>query len=229
MSATIRTLKAVSQARQRKLTKSTHTLEEIWSDRTKRARLILLLVGLLLTLSSSFAKKNLARDSEPSVSELSSEVNTLSDDSIVIDKTLIDGRRQQDAARDKTPQRVIIPSVNIDLEVREARVIRGYWEVFPRVAGFGKGSAYPGEKGNIVIFAHARPGLFFDLPKVSTEDTIYILTPQGWFRYRIVAKREVLPLQKEVIQATNDEILTLYTCSGFADSKRLIVIAKPKK
>lgn len=38
--------------------------------------------------------------------------------------------------------------------------------------------------------------------------------------------KEVLPESVEVVAPTTDETLTLYTCTGFADQKRLIVTAK---
>ena len=48
----------------------------------------------------------------------------------------------------------------------------------------------------------------------------------SWYSYEVVDIKEVYPNQTEVIEETDDETLTLYTCSGFADSKRLIVVAK---
>ena len=53
-----------------------------------------------------------------------------------------------------------------------------------------------------------------------------ILTKEKWYEYEIKEIKEVLPSQTETIAPTKEETLTLYTCSGFSDSKRLIVIAK---
>ncbi len=124
------------------------------------------------------------------------------------------------------PNHIIIPSIQIDLLVKEAQIRSGYWEVFPDTAGYGKGSGFPGEVGNQVIFAHARPGLFGDLPKITNGSFIYILTENVWYKYRVVGKKEVTPNQLEVITSTPDETLTLYTCSGLVDNKRFIVTAK---
>jgi len=55
---------------------------------------------------------------------------------------------------------------------------------------------------------------------------IYVLTKNEWFSYEVSDVKEVLPNQTEVIKPTDDERLTLYTCSGFADTKRLIVTAR---
>lgn len=124
------------------------------------------------------------------------------------------------------PIRIVIADLSIDLPVKEARVIKGYWEVFPDVAGFGLGSAYPDEQGNQVIFAHARPGLFLPLKDTKIGQKIVVFTKDKWYSYTVSDIKEVNPNQIEVIAPTQDATLTLYTCSGFADSKRLIVTAK---
>ena len=143
------------------------------------------------------------------------------------------------------PNRILVPELSIDLPVEEAKIIQGYWEVFEDKAGWGAGSGLPGNAGNQVIFAHARDGLFLPLKEVSAGMRIYVLTdgekdiptleqdtPEesqsnpDWFAYEIVEIKEVFPNQIEVIEPTEDETLTLYTCSGFNDSKRLIVVAK---
>ncbi len=124
------------------------------------------------------------------------------------------------------PKQIIIPSLGIDLAVNKAKVVEGYWEVFTDSAGWGEGSGIPGANGNQVIFAHARKGLFLSLRQVREEMKIEVVTDDSQYTYEIIEIKEVYPYQTEVIEPTDDETLTLYTCSGFADSKRLIVIAK---
>lgn len=125
------------------------------------------------------------------------------------------------------PVRIVIPSLSVDLPIVEANVLNGYWEISETSASHGVGSANPGEVGNTVIFAHAREGLFAPLRDIKKNSPIYILTKEHWHRYRVVETKLVDPNQTEVIAPTADETLTLYTCSGFLDSKRLIVTAKP--
>lgn len=125
------------------------------------------------------------------------------------------------------PKRIIIPKLNIDLPVIEARVVNGYWELSETTASHGQGSAYPGESGNTVIFAHAREGLFLPLRDIQKDAIIYVLSATEWHRYKVVETKLVSPSQVEVIAPTSEERLTLFTCSGFMDSKRLIVVAVP--
>lgn len=138
----------------------------------------------------------------------------------------IEGFEEVKKEEDKEPTRVIIPDVGIDLPVSRAEVIHGYWEVFPDKAAWGSGSGYPGEPGNQVVFAHVREGLFLPLKDVKIDDKVYIFTKDGWFDYKIVEIKEVYPNQVEVVAPTDDETLTLYTCTGYQDTKRLIVVAK---
>lgn len=95
--------------------------------------------------------------------------------------------------------------------------------------GGGDGSGIPGKEGNQVVFAHAREGLFLPLRSIESGEAIYVFTASKWYRYIVKEIKEVLPTQIEVIAPTEDETLTLYTCSGFSDSKRLIVVAKPSE
>ncbi len=124
------------------------------------------------------------------------------------------------------PTRIIIPSVSIDTSVKKALIIRGYWQVFNDSAAWGDQSGIPGNIGNQVIFAHKRSGLFLPLKDAKIGAKIYVLTNEKSYNYEIKEIKEVKPNQIEVVAPTTDETLTLYTCSGFGDIERLIVVAK---
>lgn len=129
----------------------------------------------------------------------------------------------------KTPTRIIVPTLKIDLPITRSRLINGYWEVSKNTASFGDGSAPPGTNGNTVIFAHAKEGMFLPLKNITYGKDVYILTSDTWFHYRVDEIREVNPTDVYVVKKTDDERLTLFTCDGFLDQKRLVVIAKPVK
>lgn len=149
---------------------------------------------------------------------------TLANEPVKVDRKLTDKKVVID--KPNPPQRIIIPAVSIDLPVLTSPVIQGYWKVYPDKAGFGDGSSFPGLKGNTVIFAHARIGLFLGLKNVKLNDTVYVLTKNEWMSYKVRDIKTVFPDNLNVIAPTPDETLTLFTCSGFADSTRLIVTAK---
>jgi sortase A len=127
------------------------------------------------------------------------------------------------------PVRVLLPKADIDIPVIPAKIVDGYWELSENTASYGLGSGLPGEKNNTVIFAHARKGLFYNLKDVKTGDIIYVFSENKWFRYKVNKITSVYPDQVEVIKPTKNETLTLYTCTGYNDEKRLIVSAGPVK
>lgn len=131
-----------------------------------------------------------------------------------------------DSTGEEVPAKIIIPRLNIDLPVIEAKVVDGYWELSENTASFGLGSAFLGDAGNSVIFAHARDHLFGPLKRIIPKDKIYVLSKKHYFNYEVTEIKTVYPNQVEVVGPSTDERLTLFTCSGFFDSQRLIVVAK---
>jgi len=153
-------------------------------------------------------------------------VKEIADYTFAQEPVKVEGFSTQTVPQEESPSRIIIPSLAIDLAVKSAKIVNGYWEVFPDSAAWGEGSGLPGQSGNQVIFAHAREGLFLPLRQVSLGMKVYVFTKGSWYQYEVKEIKEVTPSQIEVIAPTEDETLTLYTCTGFSDSKRLIVIAK---
>jgi LPXTG-site transpeptidase (sortase) family protein len=190
--------------------------------------ILLLVLGAALWMFPT-AYKNVTRESHRQGQPVAASPNATSSagfsvGSIHIDENLLKGRETPQA-----PLRIVIPTLRLDLPVVEANVVGGYWELSDTSASHGVGSASPGEMGNTVIFAHAREGLFGPLRSITIGDMVYIMTKDRWERYRVTETKLVDEGQTEVIAPTPDETLTLYTCSGFLDSKRLIVIAKPQR
>jgi LPXTG-site transpeptidase (sortase) family protein len=127
---------------------------------------------------------------------------------------------------EELPVRIIIPNLKIDLPVRPSAIIDGIWQTSEETASFGLGSTAPGKVGNTVIFAHSRWNLFGPLSSIRKDNLIFVLTRKTWFAYKVEEIKTVFPTQLEVIAKTEEQTLTLYTCSGFADTRRLIVTAK---
>lgn len=179
----------------------------------------ILLIPLLYKPINSFiySKKNSVQNS-PIVKN---NKPTIQNTQIKIDPGLLSTKKLS-----LPPERIIIPNQKINLPIVEAQVVDGFWEISETTASHGVGSAYPGDIGNVVIFAHAREGLFLPLKDVQKDDDIFVLSKDHWFRYQVKEIKDVNPDQIEVIAPTKDETLTLYTCSGFLDSKRRIVVGK---
>lgn len=200
-------------------------LKELLKNDKKKIRSYFLISGVLLVVFGFLLPRPQMQKPQP-VAVSGQIVNSFSQEPVKIDKSLTAKVTDKDKIKDP-PIRILISDLKIDLPVKEAKVVKGYWEVFPDSAAFGLGSAYPEDAtGNQVIFAHAREGLFLPLRKAKPGQTIIVFTKDKWYGYKIKEIREVLPSQTEVIAPTKDPTLTLYTCSGFSDSKRLIVTAE---
>ncbi|MCH7641142.1 sortase, partial [Patescibacteria group bacterium] len=71
-----------------------------------------------------------------------------------------------------------------------------------------------------------RPEMFGDLNELEEGDIIEVLQNDAWRRYEVRETRSVTPSDVEAI-LSDDNQLTLYTCEGSFDQKRLVVYADP--
>jgi len=76
------------------------------------------------------------------------------------------------------------------------------------------GTAEPGEPGNAVVSGH-RDTFFRPLRNIPQNDMVTVTTPTGEFRYRVVSTRIVRPDNVAVLNATENQVLTLVTCYPF--------------
>lgn len=86
----------------------------------------------------------------------------------------------------------------------------------------------PGQPGNAAIAGHRTTygAPFYRLDELSAGDRIDVTTRQGEFTYRVRQTLVVKPSQREVLNPTSENILTLTTCDPrFSAAKRLIVVA----
>lgn len=126
------------------------------------------------------------------------------------------------------PVSIHIPGT-LSLPIVESGKIHGVWIISNTSANHVQQSAVPGESGNIIIYAHNTYALFGPLQTVKIGDRIQIRTKDTvMHQYTVTLVHEVDVDNTFSLQPTQSEVLTLYTCSGFLDSKRLIVRAVPQ-
>jgi LPXTG-site transpeptidase (sortase) family protein len=125
------------------------------------------------------------------------------------------------------PVRVIVEGTSINLPVKPASVTENAYQFYQDAVSFLETSAYPGEVGNMVLYAHNEADLFAELQRVEAGKIIEVDSADNKHRYHVTETKLVNPDQVEVIAPTNDERLTLLTCFGDDKSQRLVVVAKP--
>lgn len=84
-----------------------------------------------------------------------------------------------------------------------------------RAAGHIRGTAMPGEPGNVGISGH-RDTFFYPLRNVRASDVVTVATREGEFRYRVVSVTVVQPDDTGVLAGDDTQVLTLVTCYPFA-------------
>jgi sortase A len=101
--------------------------------------------------------------------------------------------------------------------------------VLRRAVGHIRGTALPGERGNVGISGH-RDTFFRPLRNIAAGDFIVLTTVAGEYRYRVVATSIVAPDDVAVLAPGAGEILTIVTCYPFyfvgPAPKRFIVRAQ---
>lgn len=125
------------------------------------------------------------------------------------------------------PEKILIPSVKIELPVLPAKVIDNHWETAAEGASYLLGSGIPGKEGNVIIYGHNKNHLFGPIRWLKGNEEIKIVNKkEEEFVYQITEIKTVSPENVEVLASTDDAILTLYTCTGFLDQERFVVVAK---
>ena len=125
------------------------------------------------------------------------------------------------------PPRVIsIPAVDINLIVSPGKIVNNQWTLYDDKVSWLATSQTPGH-GNVILYGHNRPNVLGNLSKVQIGQEIIIETRGQKYVYQIAEKRKVLPNEVDVIVSDKNQ-LTLYTCDGSFDQRRLVVIAYPK-
>lgn len=132
--------------------------------------------------------------------------------------------------RTAPPTNITIPDLYIDLPIEESRIVNEVWQISEKGASFLESSARPGEGGNIIIYGHNKKKIFGNLlGKNLIGKDVKILSVDGkTHKYKIYAVKVVDPTDISEVLPASHEVLTLYTCTGFLDTKRLIVKAKPE-
>lgn len=128
--------------------------------------------------------------------------------------------------------RIKIPRLAIDLPITEGDLERDAvrHETPDNFALHFPGTALPGERGNIYVYAHARRGMFLTLWSAQQGDEVLIVTPDAReLRYVISEVHpRVEPTDLSWLAPTSSERLTLQTSTGpNPGDVRFVVIAVP--
>ena len=127
---------------------------------------------------------------------------------------------------DSLPYRITIPSLNLDLGVFPAKIANKKWEATTKGISYLNESPIPGEKGNSILYGHNFPSILGNLTKAKKGEKIEIeFSDKSRKTFTIEYTSIIAPNQTYVLKQSKDRRITLYTCTGFLDSKRFVVTA----
>jgi sortase A len=87
----------------------------------------------------------------------------------------------------------------------------------------------PGQPGNAAIAGHRTTygAPFFRTDELEAGDLIQVTTRQGEFTYKVREKKVVKPTQNEVLDPSDENLLTLTTCNPrFSAAQRLVIVSE---
>jgi len=131
---------------------------------------------------------------------------------------------------DKKPVLLRIKDLGIELPIYEAEIKdNNKWPTTTEGISYLVSSPIPGEIGNSILYGHNWANLLGNLTKAKPGQIVEIIF-SDWSRkiFTIANTQVVSPSQTEILKNSDDTKLTLYTCTGFLDSKRFVVTAKLK-
>ena len=127
----------------------------------------------------------------------------------------------------QVPASLSIPSHKININVDEGGIVEGEWVLSGVNALFLPTSGRLGEGYNTIIYAHNTRKLFGNLTKLSKGDKIVLTDRAGKaYLYKVTSVASVDPKNLKALYSTQKNVLTLFTCSGWADSERTVVKAR---
>lgn len=125
------------------------------------------------------------------------------------------------------PVKIYIPRLAKILTISDGYVTDNRWTIAETGVSYLTTSTVPGNVGNSVLYGHNKDDILGRLPNVASGDFIYVVLSDGAIaKFEIFETKEVAPNRVEILDETADHRLTIYTCTGFLDQARFVVVAK---
>ena len=122
------------------------------------------------------------------------------------------------------PVVISLSELNLGLPVFPGEIKANRWPVTSKGVIYLSSSS----SSNTIIYGHNWPNILGHLKDAQVGQEIIVRYQSDQVRnFKISHIKIVGPNATEILQPATEDQLTLYTCTGFLDSKRLVVVAKP--
>lgn len=128
--------------------------------------------------------------------------------------------------REVKPIKLYVPKLGKTLGIVDGVYEDGHWTIAPTGVSYLISSAPFTSPGNSVLYGHNTQDILGGLWRIEANDPIYVVLDSGDFvKYQVVEEKEIKPEEVQILNQTSDTRLTIYTCSGFLDQARFVVVA----
>jgi len=125
---------------------------------------------------------------------------------------------------EQTPQRILIPRLNLDLPIEEAKLLEGQWVLADKGLSFFSGTTSFDKSGNIIIFGSNK--VLTKLNTIKKEDKIYLFGQEKYLVFEVIETETVLPSDETIFGEGDQKTLTLFSTSDYLKGKRFVIKAK---
>lgn len=133
---------------------------------------------------------------------------------------------ENQASRNIKPIYVKAYPVGIDVSLQDSYIVDGVWQIHPNTGNYLANSAGIGDSGNMILYGHNKLSVFGPLRWIKNDAIIEITgSDNNVYKYKVVETKTVEPNDLSYVLPTDEHVLTIYTCTGFLDTKRFIVRA----
>jgi len=124
------------------------------------------------------------------------------------------------------PSKIVIPSHQIELPIVPSSLLNGDWQVTDKGVSLLNANPQTATDEGLIMYGHNWPSLLGRLQKAHIGEAIIIAYPNDRPTiYTIESIFKVAPDQLNVLDLAKPNTLLLYTCTGFLDNQRLVVLA----
>lgn len=127
------------------------------------------------------------------------------------------------------PQKITIASADISVPIIPIKITKNSWVTTNKGVALLTSSPLPGQRGNSVLYGHNWSNILGNLYKTRIGDEVLVDYPDGTkIPFEVAFISVVTPDQSHIIGPSSDTRITIYTCAGMFDEKRLVVTAIAK-
>lgn len=121
---------------------------------------------------------------------------------------------------------IAMPDLGVSLSIIPGVMVHNQWPVTPKGVIYLSSTPSPGTAGNSVLYGHNWPNLLGNLKRSRLGQRVIIYYANGSSKTFLISQVSVVGADDvAILKPTSDTRLTIYTCTGFLDSQRLVVTA----